>query len=49
VIDDAMRAEVKKLLKAGKTGAEVAKEVGISLPSVQNIKKAFGLVKERKK
>ncbi|MDP3073820.1 MAG: helix-turn-helix domain-containing protein [Opitutaceae bacterium] len=44
-ITDAMRAEVKKLVEAGKTGNEVAKAVGISLPSVQNIKKALGLVK----
>lgn len=48
VITDATRAEVKKLAQAGKTGAEIAKEVGISLPSVQNIKKALGLVKARK-
>ena len=47
-ITDEMRAEVKKLATAGKTGAEIAKTVGISLPSVQNIKKAFGLVKKRK-
>jgi transposase len=39
---------VKKLVQDGKTGSEVAKLVGISLPSVQNIKKALGLVKERK-
>ena len=34
---------------AGKTGAAIAKSVGISLPSVQNIKKALGLVQARKK
>ena len=45
-ISDATRAEVKKLVEAGKTGAEIAKAVGISLPSVQNIKKALGLVKK---
>jgi len=39
------RATVKKLVSAGKTGAEIAKAVGISLPSVQNIKKALGLVR----
>ena len=49
VITDAMRAEVKKLVEAGKTGGEIAKAVGISLPSVQNIKKALGLVTKRKK
>jgi hypothetical protein len=48
VITDATRSEVKKLSVAGKTGAEIAKAVGISLPSVQNIKKALGLVKARK-
>jgi Homeodomain-like domain len=48
VITDAMRAEVKKLSEAGKTGSEIADAVGISLPSVQNIKKALGLVKARK-
>jgi hypothetical protein len=48
VITDATRAAVKKLAEAGKSGAEIAKEVGISLPSVQNVKKALGLVKARK-
>jgi hypothetical protein len=48
VITDATRAAVKKLAEAGKSGAEISKEVGISLPSVQNIKKALGLVKARK-
>jgi hypothetical protein len=47
VITDETRAEVKKLVAAGKTGNEIAKTVGISLPSVQNIKKALGLVKGR--
>jgi DNA invertase Pin-like site-specific DNA recombinase len=46
-ITDATRAEVKKLVEAGKSGGEIAKVVGISLPSVQNIKKALGLVKKR--
>lgn len=48
-ITDAMRAEVKKLAEAGKTGGFIAAQVGISLPSVQNIKKALGLVRGRKK
>jgi len=48
VITDATRAEVKKLSAAGKTGAEIARVLRISLPSVQNIKKALGLVKARK-
>ena len=47
VITDQTRNEVKKLVESGKTGAEIAKIVGISLPSVQNIKKALGLVKKR--
>jgi hypothetical protein len=49
VITDQMRSEVKKLVEAGKTGQEIATAVGISLPSVQNVKKALGLVAARKK
>lgn len=49
VITDATRAKVKALAKAGKTGTEIAAAVGISVPSVQNIKKALGLVKPRSK
>jgi hypothetical protein len=49
VITDETRAQVKKLVEDGKSGAAIAKTVGISLPSVQNIKKALGLVKARKK
>lgn len=48
VITQETRAKVKSMVEAGKTGGEIAKAVGISLPSVQNIKKALGLVKERK-
>jgi hypothetical protein len=48
VITDATRADVKKLVEAGKSGSAIAKALGISLPSVQNIKKALGLVKARK-
>ena len=48
VITEETRAEVKKLVADGKTGQEIAKTLGISLPSVQNIKKALGLVKARK-
>jgi len=47
VITDAVRSKVKTLVEAGKTGLEIAKAVHISLPSVQNIKKALGLVKAR--
>ena len=47
VITAATRAQVKKLVEAKKTGSEIAKAVGISLPSVHNIKKALGLVQKR--
>jgi len=47
VITADTKAKVKALVQAGKTGAEVAKAAGISLPSVQNIKKELGLVKKR--
>jgi hypothetical protein len=49
VITDEMRAEVKKMAEEGKTGGFIAAKIGISLPSVQNIKKAFGLVRTHKK
>ncbi|MDB6094472.1 MAG: mucin-associated surface protein [Verrucomicrobia bacterium] len=48
IITPEIKAQVKSLTQAGKTGAEIAKAAGISLPSVQNIKKALGLVKARK-
>jgi hypothetical protein len=48
-ITDETRAEVKKLVAAGKTGAEIASATAISLPSVQNVKKALGLVSKRGK
>ena len=47
VITDVTRSGVKKLVEAGKTGSQISKSLGISLPSVQNIKKALGLVKPR--
>jgi hypothetical protein len=47
IITDATRASVKKLVESGKSGSQIAKSLGISLPSVQNIKKALGLVKAR--
>lgn len=46
-ITDAIRAQVRDLHRAGHTGAEIAKAVKISLPSVQNIKKALGLVRAK--
>lgn len=48
VITDETRGQVKKLVEAGKTGGEIAKTLKISVPSVQNIKKALGLVKSKK-
>ncbi len=42
-----LKEGVKSAVAAGKTGAEIAKQFGISVPSVQNIKKEFGLVKSR--
>jgi hypothetical protein len=48
-ITDAIRAKVGKLVKAGKTGSQIAKALKISLPSVQNIKQALGLVQTSKK
>lgn len=47
VVTEATRAEVKKLVELGKTGGEIAKTVGVSLPTVQNIKKALGLIRKR--
>ena len=43
-----IKQRVKALAGEGKTGAAIAREVGISLPSVQNIKKELGLVRARK-
>jgi hypothetical protein len=44
-----MKQKLKSMVEAGKTGTVIAKSLGISLPSVQNIKKELGLVKARKK
>jgi hypothetical protein len=49
VITPEVKAKVKSMAEAGKTGAEIAKATGISLPSVQNIKTELGLTKARKK
>lgn len=46
-ITDEIKAQVKALVEEGKSGSQIAKAIGISLPSVQNIKKAFGLVKSK--
>ncbi|WP_438483263.1 helix-turn-helix domain-containing protein [Oleiharenicola lentus] len=42
-----IKAQVKSLVHDGKTGAEIASKLGISVPSVANIKKELGLVKKR--
>jgi len=42
-----IKQKLKSLVHAGRTGAEIASELGISLPSVQNIKRELGLVKAR--
>jgi len=47
VITDETKDQVKALVEEGRTGAEIAKSLHISLPSVQNIKKQLGLVKAR--
>lgn len=48
-ITDETRAQVKKMVQEEKTGKEIAAALGISLPSVQNIKTALGLVQKKKK
>jgi len=47
VITDATRTEVKKLVEGGKTAKEIAKAVGISLPSVAVIKRRLGLTRQK--
>jgi hypothetical protein len=42
-----LKEQVKALVASGLSGSKIAKQFGISLPSVQNIKKEFGLVKAR--
>ena len=48
IITDETRESVKKMNEAGKTNNEISNEIGISVPTVQNIKKELGLVKTRK-
>jgi DNA-binding NarL/FixJ family response regulator len=48
VITAETRAQVKKLVSEKKTAAQISEQLGISVPSVQNIKKELGLVKARK-
>ena len=47
VITTETRDELKKMVEDGKTGGEIATALGISLPSVQNIKKSMGLVRKK--
>ena len=44
-----VKEKVKVMVKEERTGAEISKQLGLSLPSVQNIKKELGLVKKRGK
>ncbi len=44
-----LKAKVIAAVKTGGKGAAIAKQFGISVPSLQNIKKAAGLIKARKK
>ncbi len=44
-----MKKKIVAALKAGGKGTQVAKDFGISIPSLHNIKKAAGLTKARKK
>lgn len=48
IITKEIREEVRKLTNQGRTGAEIAKAVGVSIPSVANIKRALGLSRPRK-
>lgn len=43
-----VKAQVKALVGEGKKAGEIAAKLGISVPSVANIKKELGLVKKRK-
>ena len=44
---DELRTQVKQLAEAGQTGEQIKAATGLSLPTIQNIKKAFGMVKSR--
>jgi hypothetical protein len=46
-LTDEIKAQVKALTEAGSTGKQIALATGISLPSVNTIKKMLGLVKPR--
>ncbi len=44
-----LKASIVKALKAGGKGIKVAKDFGVSVPTIQNIKTEAGLIKKRKK
>ena len=46
-ITDATRAKVKKLVEADQTDAVIARNLAISLASVQNVKRALGLTRSK--
>ncbi|MEM9158874.1 MAG: hypothetical protein AAGB46_07460 [Verrucomicrobiota bacterium] len=48
-ITDELRKKIVAAVKAGGKGTAIAKEFGISIPSLHNIKKAAGLTKARGK
>ena len=48
VVTDELRQQVKQLAEAGQTGKQIKAATGLSLPTIQIIKKSFGLVKSRK-
>lgn len=48
-ITEELKADVIAAVKGGEKGAAIAKKFGISIPSLQNIKKAAGLTKSRSK
>ena len=47
VVTDELRTQVKQLAEAGQTGAQIKAATGLSLPAIQNIKKAFGVANSR--
>lgn len=48
-ITEELKAKVIEAVNSGAKGAAIAKEFSISIPSIQNIKKAAGLTKTREK
>lgn len=46
VISEELRDQIKQALLAGNSGAATAREFGVSVPTIQNIKKELGLVKK---